>query len=155
MIKFTYLKSYSSKIIDFFLIRFIDKPYLNLFVSIVVTMVIGFIDYKTGYEVSLQFFYFVPLIFVSANMRINKIVLVLMSLFSSIIWFFADYYAQHNYGNFLYIWNTFSSFVVFYSFSLFFNFIIKNQTKIKKLNEEISKKSSLVANSIQIGRAHV
>ena len=63
--------------------------------AIALSLVVGFIDYATGYEVSMGLFYSVPILFmVWFNNRISG---VFMALLCTIIWWWADQAAGHLY----------------------------------------------------------
>ena len=62
---------------------------------IVLTLVIGFIDYLTGYEVSLFIFYGIP-IFVIAWVCAKKLS-ILVALLAGIVWWWADLASGHPY----------------------------------------------------------
>lgn len=122
---------------------------LNLLIASLFTVLLGFIDYKSGYELSFQFFYFIPLFFVSYNYKIKRIILFIFSIFASLIWLISDFKSGHQYTyEFYFYWNAFSRFVIFTSFSLFLHSLVNQRYKINLLNNEISKKSNLIYDSI-------
>lgn len=104
-------------------------------ISVVLLLILGYVDFLTGYEYSFQFFYFIPLGIFSYHLKINRIGLIAFSIITAIIWALADVYSGHEYSSsVILIWNALSRFIVFCSFSIFLNAIINSQRKIKELS---------------------
>jgi serine phosphatase RsbU (regulator of sigma subunit) len=131
----------------------VSNTYLCIFVSSIVLILLAVVDWLTGYEFSFQFFYFIPLTIFSFNNKFNKGSILLFAFITSLVWFLADYFAQHVYSDlFLYFWNTMSRLIVFSTFSLFLNSIIKHRFKIDLLNTELLKKELVVTDSIKYAK---
>jgi serine phosphatase RsbU (regulator of sigma subunit) len=131
----------------------LNDRYLCIIAASFVLIILGFIDWWTGYELSFQFFYFIPLTIFSYNTKFNKASIVLFAFITSLVWFLADYFADHVYSDlFLYFWNTMSRLIVFCTFSLFLNSIIKHRSKIDLLNSELLNKELLVTDSIKYAK---
>jgi diguanylate cyclase (GGDEF)-like protein len=76
-----------------------------LWMAILFTLIVGFIDYSTGYEISLSVFYFGPVAFTAwyAGKRPG----LLVSLLASFVWLNADLGAGHMYSHWsIPFWNT-------------------------------------------------
>jgi len=131
----------------------LNNVYLTAFSALIILLFLGLIDWKTGYELSFQFFYFLPLTIVAYNIKLNKGFLIVFSITTSIVWFLADYYANHILSNELfYFWNTISRFIVFCLFTLFLNSIVKHKKNIDLLNNELYKKSLILTESINYAK---
>jgi len=57
---------------------------------------VGFLDYKTGYELSFSAFYLLPVAFVAWT--VGRDIAFLISVVSAIVWYFADQKAGHVYS---------------------------------------------------------
>lgn len=124
-----------------------------IIVSCCILFILGIIDWITGYELSFQFFYFIPLTIFASNIKFNKIELILFAFITSGVWFLADYYNNHIYSyTFLYAWNTMSRLIIFTIFALFLNSIVRHRRKIESLNTELLKKDSIVTDSIKYAK---
>jgi hypothetical protein len=77
-------------------------------------MLVGFIDYVTGYELSFFVFYFIP-ISIGAWMLGSRRAYQLVAL-STAIWFVAEWYTGHPYsGMLVYVWNGLIRFIAFFT----------------------------------------
>jgi len=125
----------------------------NLLVSFLLLLVLGYIDTVTGFELSFQFFYFIPLTAAAYNKSVNRFVLVLFSVAASVVWAYADIYSGHIYsGAFFLFWNTLSRLIVFTTFCLFLNALFRNRTKIKELFSKLSVQHEAMKDSIQYAK---
>jgi diguanylate cyclase (GGDEF)-like protein len=87
-------------------VTFFEKRGKPFWVSVAVALVLvlGTIDYKSGYEISLSLFYLIP-IFLVVWYTDGRMGLVL-AFASTIAWFIADYFAGLKYSNpSIYLWN--------------------------------------------------
>jgi signal transduction histidine kinase len=81
-----------------------SKAYL-LMVMLGCLLVVGFLDYITGYEVSLFIFYAVPIVF--AVWFLDRKWTALIVLMSAVVWWWADWKSGHRYSaDWLEIWET-------------------------------------------------
>jgi diguanylate cyclase (GGDEF)-like protein len=80
--------------------------------AIILVLLIGFIDYISGYEYSFSIFYLIPVIWVTWNA--GRWSGILISVFSTITWIEADLLAKHLYSQpFIPYWNGLVRFGVF------------------------------------------
>src|SRR5450432_3845023 len=80
--------------------------WLLLIECILLVLIIGYIDYITGYEISLFIFYAVPILV--AVWFLDKESAVLIAVLSALVWWWADIKAGHPYlTNWVEIYNTF------------------------------------------------
>lgn len=122
-------------------------------VSLIIVAILCFIDWITGYELSFQFFYFIPLAVFSYNTGFSRPSIFIFSLITAIAWFIADYFSEHVYSSsYLYVWNTMSRLIVFCAFSFFLHSIQKSRAKIEKLNAQLSAKNLIVTDSIKYAK---
>lgn len=130
----------------------ITNIYLCSFLSVIILIIIGVIDFMTGYELSFQFFYFIPLTLVSLNVKYQKKYLLFFAVLATSIWSFADFLSSHVYSNeFFYFWNSFSRLIVFSTFTLFLNYLTKYRIQ-NELDFELSKSSLLINESIKYAK---
>lgn len=126
----------------------------NIIVTLCLTLVLGIIDWSSGYEFSFQFFYFIPLGILASNENQKKHLLVIIILFVTIVWFIADFLSGHSYSGLeVRIWNTFSRFIVFTFFTFFLHTIVKSRIKLDSINKELSRKNIMISESIQYARS--
>ncbi|MDF1546849.1 MAG: SpoIIE family protein phosphatase [Bacteroidales bacterium] len=110
---------------------------------------LGIIDWYTGYEISFQFFYFIPLSIIAINDKQKKRYLIIWAFLIALCWFLADYYAGHSYSSTqLRIWNTASRFIVFISFVFLVNANVKSRNRIKLINTDLLRKDKLISDSV-------
>ena len=97
-------------------------------------LVLGYIDYVTGYEFGFFVFYFVPIAI--AAWKVGSPSSYLVSILSSIIWLLSDIYSSHSYSSvFLAIWNTairlLSFLIIAYTMSKI-RFLLTEERKLSK-----------------------
>ena len=75
-------------------------------------LVLGVIDYLTGYEISFSLFYLIPVVLVT--WFVSRRLGIMFSIFSAITWDFADVASGHFYSHpAIYLWNTLIGFGLF------------------------------------------
>ena len=80
------------------------KPHSILVVIALSVVVLGFVDYVTGYEFGFFLFYFLPIVI--AAWKVGPTSSYLISILSSIVWFLSDI-SSHPYSSVLFaFWNT-------------------------------------------------
>jgi diguanylate cyclase (GGDEF)-like protein len=79
--------------------------------------ILGVLDFLTGYEIALSLFYVIPVCLVSWTT--NRTIGLIISLFSAIVWLWADLASGHFYQHpFIPIWNALAGLSVFVIFTL-------------------------------------
>ncbi len=114
--------------------EYLDNQSATLRVATVFCLVvlIGFIDYLTGFEISLAVFYLIP-IFI-ATWYVGKRFGFFVAVISSLTWFMSDYFAGHAYSNDIFAyWNA----AVQFGFFIFFTVILSS---LREINEKLNKK---------------
>jgi diguanylate cyclase (GGDEF)-like protein len=133
-------KQYDNDKVDVALnIKKLNK-YFILLGSVLVILILGNIDYITGYEISFSIFYLIPISItvLLANFRFA----VIISILSAISWYFADIHSGHTYTNTLIpIWNTIMRFSYFILHSFFFSRFVKlyKRTKLDSLTDSLTR----------------
>jgi len=80
------------------------KPHSVLIVIALSVVVLGFVDYVTGYEFGFFLFYFLPIVITA--WKVGDTSSYLISILSSIVWFLSDI-SSHPYSSVLFaFWNT-------------------------------------------------
>lgn len=93
-------------------------------ISLAIVIILGFIDYITGYEYSFFIFYLIPIMLICWFEK--ELGGIIISFFSALVWLTADLLSGHIYSNhFIPIWNAFVRFAGFV-------IIVKLIGKIKK-----------------------
>jgi K+-sensing histidine kinase KdpD len=105
-----------------------------LFVIFLSVIVLGCIDYVTGYDLGFFVFYFVPIAI--AAWMVGSTSSYLISILSLIIWFLSDIFSSHPYSSvFFAIWNTairlLSFLIVAYTTSKL-RFLLTEERKLSK-----------------------
>jgi diguanylate cyclase (GGDEF)-like protein len=82
----------------------IRSSFLTLTVSIILVVILAFIDHITGFELSFSIFYLVPISL--ASWYHSRVSGIFICIFSSIVWLFVDYSSGHHYSSAaIPIWN--------------------------------------------------
>lgn len=109
-----------------------NKAFL-ISVGFILIVVIGFVDYKTGYEYGFSIFYVLPISLITwlANQGFGS----MASIVSAVVWFFADLSAGHTYSNpFIPIWNALIRLVFF----ILITFLLDSLKKSLRREQELS-----------------
>ena len=113
-------------------------------ISALILSIIGYIDWVTGYELSLSIFYLVPISLLALYRNVNKIQLIINSFHASFVLLLADYYSEHTFSNIIILyWDALTRFTIYLLVSLLI-FRLKNEHKklmiandnLRKMNEE-------------------
>jgi len=100
--------------------------------SIVIVVLLGFIDFLTGYELSLSLFYLAPIAVVS--WFVGRRLGLMISVVSAITWFIADFATGHIYlSPFIIAWNTLIRFGFFVIVSLLLDSLRESYQKEQEL----------------------
>lgn len=127
----------------------LNKIFVNYFFTTILLLSTGYIDYITGYNISIQFLYFIPLYLAVLCAKSKKVILILFSIFAAILWFLANYFTeQTNSSLLIVIWNAFSRLIVFSIFTLFLNAALVKRDKINQLNDKLMDKNKFIFESI-------
>ncbi len=80
--------------------------------SILFILILGYIDYRSGYEFSFSIFYFFPVMIATWYGR--RHIGVIISVLSAVSWYMCDIYSGHVYSNAIIpYWNSFMRFSIF------------------------------------------
>jgi len=83
----------------------LNKPFI-IALGFALVGIVGIIDYLTGYEIALSFFYLIPIALVS--WFVDRRFGLVMSLVSALVWLIMDVAAGAKYSHFLIpVWNSF------------------------------------------------
>lgn len=112
-----------------------------LVATVFTLLVLGFLDYVTGYELGFFVFYFVPIAI--AAWKVGPTSSYLISILSSIVWLFGDIHSSHPYSSvFFPFWNTvirlFSFLIIAYSTSKIRLLLEKERETSQALREALS-----------------
>jgi len=108
------------------------------FYSFLFIAVIGLVDYLTGSEISFTIFYLIPILIVALYTKTNKSLILLNTLFASIVWFLAEYYGRGYSNNLIPVWNAFVRFSIFAIVGLLMLNLKEKYNKITELNAELT-----------------
>jgi signal transduction histidine kinase len=82
------------------------KPLIATIAAFCSDIILGFIDYYTGWELGFFVFYFFPILFCA--WYTNLTVAAVLSVFSAFVWFLADFSLPQHYSSIAYaFWNSF------------------------------------------------
>ncbi len=111
---------------------------LKIAICYVTILLIGYIDYKLGFEISFSLFYLVPVGYIAYT--VSKVHGLIIAIFASFVWGYANYISGFNYSHFMIpYWNTLVRLIFFISASLLFSLL----------------KSHLIAEKILAGNDHL
>jgi len=118
------------------LVAFLEKRRKPFWVSVglILVLVLGVVDYRTGFELSISLFYLIP-IFLVAWFTDRNLTLIISAV-SVIIWFLTDYVTGLTYSNpMIYVWNTMIRLGIFIIFSL----LLARLRSVLKANQEMAR----------------
>jgi len=96
----------------------IRQPVFVMAVSLLLVVVLGILDFFTGWEFGFFVFYFIPVAYASWYLKLPFALMI--ALLSAIVWFFADSLLGHLYSTpFFEVWNTLIRFGSFVLLALF------------------------------------
>ncbi|HEY4786762.1 MAG TPA: HAMP domain-containing sensor histidine kinase [Bacteroidales bacterium] len=127
------------------------------FIFAVIIILIGILDWLTGYEFTLSLFYLIPIAVLALYKNVNQLQLIINSLLSAVVWLVADYYADHTYSNFFFpVWEAFARFVIYFIISILIYSLkkerlklIESNKKLQNLNDEKNKILGVAAHDLR------
>ncbi|MEQ9440254.1 MAG: HAMP domain-containing sensor histidine kinase [Cyclobacteriaceae bacterium] len=139
------------------MITFLPRQEHALLVSYSLLLLIGFIDYLTGYEVSSALLYLFPIYLLASHQKATKLSAIMIALASSISWLLVDILTEHPHSSFLVLgWNTlvrasifFVVAILVYRITLENRIIEANNQQLLKLNNEKNKFIGIAAHDIR------
>ncbi|RPI15903.1 MAG: sensor histidine kinase [Ignavibacteriae bacterium] len=116
--------------------------YFILLTGIIISGIIGFLDFRSGAEISVSIFYLIPITLVA--WYTNKTYGLVLSFFSASIWLIAEIYAGTKYSSdAIQFWNAAVRLGFFFTtvflLSAFKRLQLGLENKVKKRTEELSK----------------
>lgn len=139
------------------------KPFILAFV-IILLVILGILDYYTGFEISFSIFYLIPISILSLRKDTKLSEIIFISFFSAIVWLIADIldFKIHSL-NFIPFWNAIVRLLFFLSISLLINKIIRIDHKklisanneLEKLNEEKNLLLGIAAHDLRNSIGHI
>ena len=134
----------------------IENRLTILAIALLIIALLGFLDYKTGEELSFSVFYLIPISLLSLY-RGTKVTSILIStFFASIIWFLAEYYTREYSNIFFPIWNAFARLVMYSAIGLLLLYLKEKDKRVnlvnsnlKALNEEKNKFIGIAAHDLR------
>ena len=119
------------------LIGKIENKIIVILISFTLILIIGFIDYITGSEVSFLLFYLFPISLVALYKDTSKTTIIFNTLFASVIWLIAEFYSRKYSNNFNLTWNAFVRFSVFLIIGLLANNLKAKYKKLVQINNDL------------------
>lgn len=105
---------------------------------LVLTAILGVVDYITGYEFSFFVFYYIPISYFA--WYVSKKWAISISILSAIIWTSADFLSGHIYSHWIhYLWNGGIRFVSFLLLSIMLSKIRLSLEKEKELSASLNR----------------
>lgn len=99
---------------------------------------IGFLDYKTGHELSSSVVYFFPIYLVSANGYTRKLDSIFIAIFCSLSWICFELLSGYVYSNPIIIyWNASFRVITFFLISLLLYRLKRNRQYVEVINKEL------------------
>ncbi|MDH5202965.1 MAG: hypothetical protein OEZ31_10580 [Nitrospirota bacterium] len=114
------------------------KPLLAFTISLLILLVLCFVDYSTGYEFGFFIFYFIPVSITAwfAGKRLG----IIMACLSAISWYISDLYSHHPYPKaYLIYWETFIRLISFLTTAWTIGMIKQLKVRERHLKSELEK----------------
>jgi len=123
--------------------RFQGRDLLILGGCIVLLLLLGVLDYYTGYEVHFFVFYFIPIALLAWFE--GRIAALFMAVASALTWCTADILSQHNYPSLMvFYWNSSIRFFTFVLAAILISKIRRDLDHERELNDALSRALSQV-----------
>ncbi len=124
--------------------------------TLLIIVLIGFVDKITGSELSFSFFYLIPISLLSLYRGTKIVSIVIGSVLASLLWSFAEY-SSREYSFILFlIWNSFVRLAIFTSIGLLIYYLKEKHkkltlanNKLKALNEEKNRFIGITAHDLR------
>ena len=120
------------------LLNYNIKPLFLFSYSIVALVIIGYIDYFTGPEISPLLIYLIPVFFVGLHKNSNKLLIISIGLFAAMIWFIAEYNSKVYSTDLIIVWNTFVRLIIFVVFGLILFQLNERFKGLQELNNKLN-----------------
>src|SRR4030042_2102083 len=134
----------------------IENRFTILVITLLIITLIGFMDYKTGEQLSFSIFYLIPISLLSLYRGTKAISTLICSFFASIIWFLAEYYTREYSNLFFPIWNAFARLIMYSAIGLLLLYLKEKDKRLnlvnsnlKALNEEKNKFIGIAAHDLR------
>jgi len=109
-----------------------------MFTSIAILLILGWIDYVTGYEVGFFIFYFIPVSI--AAWCVGRKSAIAMACAAAVCWYLADRMTHHPYPRpYLVYWETFARYVSFLTTALTLSKIREMMDDGQRVKEELDR----------------
>ena len=109
-----------------------------LAISFLFLATVGLIDYFTGSEISLLFFYLIPVFFLSLHRNSNKTLIVINTIIAAVIWFVSEYFSREYTNDIIPVWNALVRFFIFLSFGVLLRLLNERLFKLEELNKQLN-----------------
>ena len=109
-----------------------------LAISFLFLATVGLIDYFTGSEISLLFFYLIPVFFLSLHRNSNKTLIVINTIIAAIVWFVSEYFSREYTNDVIPVWNALVRFFIFLSFGVLLRLLNERLFKLEELNKQLN-----------------
>lgn len=109
-----------------------------LAISFLFLATVGLIDYFTGSEISLLFFYLIPVFFLSLHRNSNKTLIVINTIIAAIVWFVSEYFSREYTNDVIPVWNALVRFFIFLSFGVLLRMLNERLFKLEELNKQLN-----------------
>lgn len=122
------------------------KKYALLTFVVMLILVMGWIDYVTGFEISFSVFYLIPIVIFSVYGNSGRVLVIAIALLSAIVWGASEVYSNQTYSDVLIpYWNTGVRLIMFLSIGLLLhalrnknNFLEDANMELEKLNADVT-----------------
>ncbi len=109
-----------------------------LAISSIFLIAVGLIDYFTGSEISLLFFYLIPVFYLSLHRNSNKTLIVINTIIAAVIWFVSEYYSREYTNDVIPVWNALVRFFIFLVFGMLLRLLNERLLKLEELNKQLN-----------------
>jgi len=120
-----------------FSLKGIKNRFLILLFTLLLIILIGSMDFKTGVELSFSLFYIIPIAFYSLYQGTNRNEILIICFTAAASWFISEYFNKEYSSVFYPIWNTFVRLVIFITIGLTLLYLKIKDKKLYKANEDL------------------
>lgn len=109
-----------------------------LSISLLVILLVGYVDYISGSELGFSFFYLVPIVLISLQRSTKMVSILIFTLLSSSLWFTAEFLTRDYSSIFFPIWNASIRFLIFTSIGILLHYMKEKDRELNQMNLKLT-----------------
>jgi signal transduction histidine kinase len=112
-----------------------SRPVMAL--SLILIILIGFLDYITSIELSFSIFYIFPIYLISVHQASRLPTIIFCSFFATILWFYSEFSTREYSSIFFPIWNAFVRLGIFIVIGILLYNLKEKDKRLKTMNNDL------------------